>query len=177
MMHTILKRHTMVLTVALVVTLGTVGALVWFAHIVEKRTERVISAKEQLASYDENKKIFAEESKLLAAIGEREAILEQYRIRPETTPELLSQLEDLARATAVEFSIVAVQTPGEGDKQKLLIDIAANGTRSALDAFLKALSHQTYQVRFTRASLFANKDTAATVGTWGVLASLEIVSY
>lgn len=165
------------LVIAITATLLTIGALWLLTRIVEQRTQRVISAKEQLASYDENKKIFAEESKLLAVIGERETVLEQYRIRPETTPELLSQLEDLARTNGVEFSIVAVQTPGEGDKQKLLIDIAANGTRGALDAFLKSLSHQTYQVRFTKASLFANKDTAATTGTWGVLASLEILSY
>lgn len=181
-MQSLFKRHILTLITAATIAIGVIVALWLFARVVERRTNRVISAKEQLASYEENKKIFAEESKLLAAIAERETSLEHYRITPESTPELLSSIESLAATHGVTFSITAVQTPGEGEHQKLIVDFSAEGSRAALDTFIAALSHQTYQVKFDRVSLFAGQSTAPSEGAagafgWSVLASIQIVSY
>ncbi len=193
MMHSILKRHIIILVVMATTALLAIASVWFLARMVEARTVRVISAKDQLASYEENKKIFTDESRLLALIRERETRLEAYRITPGFTPELLSALEDLAESYGVVFSIVSVQTPGEGATQKLLIDFSAEGSRTALDAFLVALSHQTYQLRFMRASLFIDRNIKPVVtdGTpttpaptkipaapkWSLLATVEVVSY
>lgn len=192
MMHTLIKKHIVFLSIALLACIICVGGMWRFATIMHAKKAKVITAKQALASYEENKKIFADESLALASIGDRATRLEQYRVTSDTTPELLSKLEDLAKQYKVDFAITTVQAVD--DSKKLLIDFSSKGSTGSVDAFLAALSRQTYEVRFTKFSLFADNSTPPPVvptqpgitpaapvvipgSTWEVLASIEIVSF
>ncbi len=176
MMHTTLKHHTSTLIVtAILFIAGAIGF--WrFTDLMDDKKTAVITAKEQLAAYEASKQIFTEESKALAQITERVSVLEQYRVTSATTPELLSSLEDLAGMHGVDFAITTVTTPGTGQSQKLLIDVSGKGSRESIDAFLKALLHQPYQLKFTKLSLFADEGSTV-AGQWSVLASIQIMSF
>jgi len=177
-----LKKHTIGLTVSIIVFFAGAVGLWRFAVHMQAKKERVIAAKEQLKAYEENKKIFLEESEALSAIAGRVVSLEAYRITPATTPELLSALEALAQAHAVEFAITTVQTPGaQNVGQRLLVDFSAKGAPGRVDAFLLDLGRQSYQTKFTKFALFAigpdSESALPRVAEWEVLASMQIVSY
>ena len=184
-MHALIKKHVVYLIIASLVLVASVLGLWRFGVSMHVRIEKVIVAKSALVSYEENKKIYAEESAALARIGARAARLETYRITTQTTPQLLSSLEDLARQYGLEFAITAVQTPGTTGSQKLVVDFSAKSTAPAIDAFLVALSQQTYQVKFNTFSLFAEvppapdptRPVVSRVPGWELLASIEILSF
>ncbi|HWC57571.1 MAG TPA: hypothetical protein VG621_01280 [Candidatus Paceibacterota bacterium] len=172
--------------------LGTLAGallLVSMVRLVKSRMGKVLAADTQLASYQANKEIFAQEATSLAAIKQKVETLAGYEITSDTIPQLLSSMEALAQRDAIDFSITTVQTPGNGSKQQLLIDFSAKGTQKNLDAFLGDLTHQSYQIAFTKLSLFAESDTSFGTGAagntstlpppggWDVLASIRVMSY
>ncbi len=187
MMKSIIRKHIVTVVVVSIAFLGMAFSIWRFEHLMKDKQDRVISVKEQLASYNENKIIFAEESLALAKITERVDALDKYRIRASTTPELLSSLEDLALKNNVKFSIT---TADNNVKGKLIIGFSASGSRTAIDSFLDQLSHQTYQIKFTKISIFADtiqspeslgtpeiKTPVPKIQEWQVLANIEILSF
>lgn len=201
MTTTILKKHIVALALAVLGVCGGTFLILTMGRLVKSRMAKVITADEQLASYQANKKVFAEEAASIASIKQTVATLGSYQITSDTIPQLLSSMEALAQKDAVQFSITAVQTPGKSGNQKLFVDFSATGSEKSLDTFLADMTHQTYQIAFTKLSLFANTDnsfgsvpppsttvtststgaatTTATppVGGWDILASIQVVSY
>jgi hypothetical protein len=192
MNNTPVKKHIIVLITTVILCGICFAGLSYFANLMYVKKNKVLTIKEQLASYDQNKKIFSEESSALAAIGTRVSALESYFITSASTPQLLSGLEELGQKNNIDFTITSVQTPGAGAaNQKLLIDFSAKGSAAQLDAFFTALSHQSYQIVFTKFSLFADgvsqnsqalaaptsKIAPKGVPQWAALASIEVISF
>lgn len=173
MSTTRLKHHIVVLFCMIVLAAGTMTALHFFIRYLHQQEHALLVAHTRIASYDQNKKIFADESAALVALAERITRVEAYTVTPATTPALLSSLEALAQTHGVEFTINSVQT-GKQKTERLVIDFSGSGNMKNLDVFLQDLSRQTYQVKFTKLSLFADRTVA---GQWSVLASIQIMSF
>lgn len=186
------KQQIVLVLVALGVFLVAFVAFAYAGKFVDTRKQRVLTAKRQLVSYEENKKIFAEESIALKGLADRVDALEAKRVTSATTPELLSALEALAREMGVQFAITTVQAPDQLNKvSTLTITFSAQGSANALDMFMDALMHQEYAVRVTKLSLFADTTADATITTgankasttktkplsWSMLAAIDIVSF
>lgn len=195
MTNSLIKKHIVLLVLSSILFIGAAGGVWYFVSRLQQKKNAVIAARQQLTAYEENKKIFSEESEALEAIGSRVAALEAYRITTATTPALLSSLEALATKNGVEFSITTVQTPKvQNADPKLLIDFSAKGSATHVDAFLQDLSHQSYQIKFTKLSLFVDGTTNTVVGAdlsapstktktalpsteWQVSASIQVISF
>ncbi len=189
-MPALIKKHIVLLLISVLVLAACVLGMWRFETLMRLKKEKVLTAKQELATYDANKKIFAEESQALAVIGQRVAALETYRVTTDTTPELFSAIENLAQKNGVVFAITTVRTLGAQKKETLTIDFSATGTIAQVDMFLQQLSRQPYQIVFKKFSLY--RTTAGqsllrpegvvgpalpAVPLWEVLASIEVVSF
>ncbi|HVY36130.1 MAG TPA: type 4a pilus biogenesis protein PilO [Candidatus Paceibacterota bacterium] len=173
------------------------GVLLWRAEtLLQARKARVLDVRDQLASYEQNKKTFAEESKTLETIRSRVQALEADVVTTATVPDTLSHLEALAKSDGVAFSITNVQN-GQSDSSQpsgLTIDFTANGSFAALSMFINHVLSQPYQVNFVRFALSAasKSDTtpsivsstgtgsAPTVGSgsgWNLIAGIQVISF
>lgn len=191
-MKSILHKQTTYLIIAVLFFCASVFGALWFLHNMQQKSARVVAVKEQVASYQENKKIFAEESKQLKSLSDHTKELEAKTITPATTPDLLSSLEKLAQSNYVDFAITSVQTPeANTEAAKLIIDFSAKGALAALDGFLAALEHQQYQIRINHFSLHRDmtlvpdglpvvKGKGVQVprsAKWELVVSMQIMSY
>lgn len=166
-------RHIIVF--ALLVIVVALGGVLTYRAVVhtEAQVVRIRELQRRTTSYADNKKLFALEAQAVSDLAKRISADEQYLITTATTPVFLSNLEALAQAYGVEFTITGVQTPGK-QKNKLMIDFAASGELSQVQAFLAALSRQTYQVSFAKLALFLDQKSST---TWDALASMQVVSF
>jgi Tfp pilus assembly protein PilO len=190
-MKSLLRRYTISTTISILVFCSTVIGLIWFGLLMDAKRNRVLDTKQQLASFDLNRKVLIEESQEFKAIAARLTTLETYRVGDGDTPELLSSLESLAKTYGVEFTITTVQTAvATADAPaKLSIDFSVHGPFSAIQQFVDTLNHQAYQIRFTAFSLLAVTPPVvepvagqpvapvSTVRSWDLLASMEVVSF
>lgn len=191
MINSIYKKHLVLLVVTILILLISIFGLWQFENLMQIKIDRVISVKEQLASYEENKKIYSEEAVQISSISERVQALDQYRITTKTTPDLLSKLEDLAFKNGVDFSITSAEAQGANKTgEKLLIGFSAKGNATNINNFIDQLSHQTYQLKFTKFSMYSNinqvvekelditsKQRPPKSTQWEVLSTIEITSF
>lgn len=168
------RRHIVVLiTLSILAAASGVGVYAGVRYL-KRETVNTVNARERIASYERNAKIFADESAALADLQNKVTTMESYIVTPATTPTLLSSIEALAATHAIEFTITSAQTPGKS-KDKLIVDFSATGSMKAVSAFLDDLGHQTYQVKMNKLSLFADRTTIK--GEWNALGSIQIMSF
>lgn len=176
-MESLYKKKLMHVILSALLLAVLILVLAIFARSMEYKKQQVIDIKERLASYEQNKKIFQDETKRLGRAGERVAMLEAARVTTENLPTLLSSLETLALNRSVTFAITQVETPlVETGPQKLTISFSAQGSLVNLQAFLSDINHQVYQVRFTSFSLYLDKE-AKGGPAWDVLGGFEVISF
>lgn len=176
-MESLYRKKSIQLIVCTIILFGLVGALGLFAQSMERKKQKVIDIKERLASYEQNKKIFQQETKRLERVGERTWALEAKRITSENLPALLSSIESLAAAQGVTFAITQVETPVvDVGPQKLTIAFSAQGSFANLQALLHAMTHQVYQVTFTTFSLYSDPSAKSGAG-FDMLGTIEVISF
>lgn len=166
--------HILILVLTGILVVGAGYALIRFVEYLHITQQVVIASDDRVASYEQNKKIFADEFIAVGDLSTRVKKLESYIITTATTPALLSSLEDLARARHVEFSITSVQNLGKQKTERLTIDFSASGDSSSISAFIEDLSHQTYQIKFNKFSLFGDGTSA---GKWNALGTIQVMSF
>lgn len=186
-MNTLYRKQIATTIITFLVGGVALAGLIQFGFTMREKQLHVLDIKKQLASYDINKKIFADESKSLESIEARIENLEKYRVTEDSVPALLSSLESMAQDKNVTFAITTVSSPvAKAEKPTLSIDVAARGTFENVTSFLEDLQSQPYEIQFTRFSLFiSNTDTEenTTILTkkmleeWELLASIKIISF
>lgn len=157
-----------------VAAIAGVYGLARFVTYLRSAQLSVVTAEDRIASYDKNKKIFADEFVAVGELTTRIKTLESLTITPATTPTLLSSIEDLARTHHIDFSITSVQNPGKQKTERLIIDFSAAGDSAAIMAFVDDLSHQRYLVKFAKFSLISD---GTPKGGWNALGSMQIMSF
>lgn len=187
-MKSIIRKQIVVFGIMVVFFVATLIGIWYGSTVMTAKQESVAAAKERLASYERNKRTFAEESVVLKKIEERIVAREADIITEATVPQLLSSLETLAQNSSVDFAITAVQTPVEKDEQKsLIIDFSGKGTYGQLMEFATTVMAQQYQVMYTNFSLRAVRTTTFVQGAprvsvpenaeWQLLATVKILSF
>lgn len=180
-MEAIYKKHVIHFVIAVVFTGLALFGLWRFGASMRAKELRAQEIKEHLASYEQNKKVYAQESVELKNISERISKLERHRITVDTVPQLLSSLEAMAQEHEIAFDIATVKLPKNAeDAQTLVIDFSASGSYANVASYLQKLLSQSYEVRFTRFSLFRSNrvgETGLPDAKWELLASIEILSF
>lgn len=180
-MKALLRQHYIVLA-SMVVTIILVGIGFFFLlNLMKEREARVHEVKQTLATYEQNKKIFAEENKKIQNLNTRITALEAKRITEASVPNLLSSFEVMAQERSVSVTITSVQTPLIDGKKRLYIDLASTGTFQGINAFIEEILSQPYQIRFAKLSLYQDEAPSTGPGVptvqWQMLASLEVISF
>lgn len=175
-MRNLLKKQITALIISGILLILIILIVLFFLHSMGQKVEKVTTVKQQIASYQDNKKVISEETDRINKLKDHINMLESYSITPTTTPELLSELENLANLNNIDFAITSVQTTNA----KLVIDFSAKGGLDAIDKFLYVLKHQYYQVQIL--SITMQKETSVKTPTlnsqqWGVSVSMQIMSY
>ncbi len=190
-MKQILKKHIIIFIIALTCFFAVVIGFVFLFKKFNQMFNQVNSSKERLVSFEENKKIFSEESKDLDNIKNKTDSLEKYIITQATVPNLLSSFESLAKNNNLDFSISSVVAPDINyPESKFSIGFMAKGKEEDIAKFLFLLEHQTYQINFVQFLLKHNISLEKVVGNekkfevvtnqenpTELTASIQIISY
>lgn len=195
-MNTILKKHIISLVLSTVLFVGCVFGILFFISSMNNKITSVTTIKEQIASYQKNKKAFDDEAAKLKALENRLSNLESQVVTTETLPSLLSSFESLATKNGTTFEITSVQTPVVDGKTQLLIDFTDKGSYAQVKSFLDQLQHQSFEIKFSKLYLFSDQgetQSQATTGTlsvtkvkapvvvkekqWQGVATIEVVSF
>lgn len=193
-MNTILKKHTIALIVLIIALLAGAAGVLYLFYSMNGKVAQVVAVKERIASYQKNKKAFADEAQKLKVLDGRVDTLESSIVTSEQVPQLLSQFETLALASGTSFEITSVQTPIENEKTKLVVEFNTKGSYAQIDSFLKKLEHQAFQIKITQLFLLGSVEekVEATSGTlpagtkqpvvqkaptWQAVATVEILSF
>lgn len=190
-MKTILRRHTTLSIILALITLFLIAGLLFLLRLVDQRLTKVLDIKEQIATYEINKKSFSEEAQEVKSLQARFEKLQGLVVTPANLPAVLSKIESLSKLQNLEFEITGVTTPVEEEKAKLRIDFTAVGSFSETSAFLDTLSHQTFATSFKRLEMVAvpkaevvlTKDQKKPIVSkpselkWRVFGTLEILSF
>lgn len=169
-----LKKQILSFAAALFSLIVALVALSFVSSQLKTREQRVLSARDQLASFEQHKRIFEEEAKQLSVLKTKIESFEQYLLSEAMVPELLSSFEQMAQARSVQFVISAVQyTPATQTRDPLLsIDITATGTIAAIEAFIQDILSQSYQAHFSRFTL-----SSVGEGQWQFSGGVTITSF
>jgi Tfp pilus assembly protein PilO len=179
-MEPIYKKHVIRFVVAVLFTGISLFGLWRFGSSMRTKQLRAQEIKEHLASYEQNKKVYAQESIELKNINDRISKLEHYRVTVDSVPQLLSSLEAMAAGRNVMFDISNVKVPKTPEeKQSLFIDFSGSGSYADIESFLQAIVSQPYEVKFTNFSLFRSTRAGgvASEASWEILGSIEILSF
>jgi hypothetical protein len=185
-MQRIFKKH-LILAIILFIGIGVLAAgFVFFLRFIEKRSVRVLEIKEEIATYEINKRSFSEEAQEIKALEARVLALEEHVVTSATLPGVLSYLETLAGERGVIFQITGVSTPTEKDQKKLRIEFSLEGSFALVQEFLDLLLKQPFATAFTRLEFSAEPKiqplegdpvVAPLTDRWRVLGTLEILSF
>lgn len=185
-MQRIFKKH-LILAIILFVGIGVLTAgFIFFLRFIEKRSVRVLEIKEEIATYEINKRSFSEEAQEIKALEARVATLEEFVVTPQTLPNVLSRLEARAVEKGVTFQITGVSTPTEQDQKKLRIEFSLEGSFLLVQEFLETLLQQPFATAFTKLEFSAEPKIQPLEGDpvvaprtdgWRVLGTLEILSF
>lgn len=180
-MKPFLRQHYIILIVTALTAIVVGIGFFFLFNLMRKREARVREVRQTLATYEQNKKIFAEEHKKIQDINARIAALETQRITEASIPTLLSSFEAMAQEHGVSVSITSVQTPLIEGETQLYIDLASAGNFRGVSTFIDALLSQPYQIRFAKLSIYQDTGQSAASevldAQWQMLASLEVISF
>jgi Tfp pilus assembly protein PilO len=177
-MKPLIRRHIIAAIVSFVLLITVLGGLGWFISTLKTREARVIEVRDRLASYEQNKRRLSEETAMLGTLRDQVSRLEQYVITEDTTPALLSSVEQMAKAQGIDFVLTAVAATSQTavTPAKLHIDFSAEGSFASIQRFVDTLLSQPYQIKVSRLSLFLIDNAKSTGGTWQLLAGIDIMS-
>ncbi len=183
-MKSLLIKQYIITGTIIVLFGGSLFALIHFISVMEKKKTNVIQAREHLASFEQNKRIFAEEAKEFEVIRQRIDFLEKNIITNATVPTVLSSIETMAKEKQIDFVITTVDTVMQNEiPSHLHIDFSASGTFDAINAFITTLLSQSYEVRFSRFSMYVSEESSSeeavvpSVAQWQLLAGIDIISF
>ena len=171
-MKALLKKQYITLALCAIVCAGVVAGFFFLLSSMKEKELRVYEVKQTLASYRQNKKIFAQENERVQELATRMTVLETKHITEATVPTLLSSFESMAESRRVMLSITSIQTPLIEGEKVLYVEISATGGFAEITALVEDMLSQAYQVRFVKLSVY--KDAGV---EWQMLASLEVVSF
>lgn len=176
-MKSLLRTHFIIAIISGLVCLGALVGVLRIHSSVEARKARVLEARDRLASFEQNKRVYTQEAAELGIIKARIEALEKTIVTSDSLPALLSSLESIAKANSVNFVITTVdqQAPKGAPGPVLHVDFSADGSYARLQSFVGALLSQAYQARFTKFSLYASGD-GKSGQTWQLLAGMDILS-
>ncbi len=194
-MDTLLKKQYIPLVITIIVCLfgGVVFGAVLFKMKI--KFEKTTELKQQLVSYEVNKKAFNDEADQIGLLQKRSAALESSIVNPATVPGLLSRLESLAEISGTKFEITSVQTVSENDSKRLSIACTTEGDYDQILNLFNLLQHQAFQVNIKDLNLFSEVETQSAVETpvagatnpktpptvkkikWHGVATIEIISF
>jgi Tfp pilus assembly protein PilO len=187
-----LKQHYIGLTFSILFAVATAIGFWKFSILMYTKQNRVREVKEQLAIYKGNKEIFEQETKQLKDLIDRASKLENYVVTPTTLPTFLSSIENLAKENKVDFNITSAQNGGkDANSAKLEISFTARGSLKTIDEFLNKITHQPYQINFTKFYLVSDsapvdansptdtKKTTPIIGTemWTLTSTMDVISF
>lgn len=167
-----LKKQYIALALSIIVCALICAGFFFLLSSMKGKESRVYEVKQTLATYRQNKKIFAQENVKLEELAQRMAVLETRHITEATVPTLLSSFELMAENRGVSLSITSIQTPLIEGEKVLYVEVSASGGFAELTSLVEGMLSQAYQMRFVKLSLY--KDASA---EWQMLASLEVVSF
>jgi len=183
-MKLLLRKHFIMAIVSFAVLVGSVLLFFGFSVSMREREARVIEARDRLASFEQNKRTFAQEANEFEVLKERIVSLEQKMITKESVPGLLSSLEAMADARKVKLIITAASTgTPKVPIGKLHIDFSATGSFSAVNAFVADMLSQDYLIQFTRFALFQGGSEGQPEGvpvigsSWQLTGGVDVVSF
>lgn len=177
-MKSLLQKQYIGVSIASVIMLGALVVLVVLFIVMKQRQARVHEVKETLATYEQNKKIFAKETATVDFLTTRIVSLESKKITEGSIPQLLSSIETIAEQKGVSITITSVQTPTIDGEEKLFLDIAIDGSFDASMMFTEALRSQEYQIKFSTFALHQEKSSTESQDlSWNVLATFEVISF
>ncbi len=162
----------------LIAAAAVAGGFFFLFDLMREREARVHEVKQTLASYEQNKKIFAQENQKLQNLNARIALLESKRITEATVPNLLSSFEAMAQKRGLSISITSVQTPLIDGEKRLYVDFSSSGDFQSISAFVDDILSEAYQVHFKKLALYQETTVeGSTAAPWQMLASLEVISF
>ncbi|MFZ4500529.1 MAG: hypothetical protein ACOYMZ_03515 [Minisyncoccia bacterium] len=167
-----LKKHYSILALTAIVCVLVCAGFFFLLSSMKEKEVRVYEVKQMLATYRQNKKIFAQENEKMRELSMRMAALETKHITEATVPTLLSSFESMAERRGVSLSIASIQTPLIEGEKVLYVEVSASGGFAELTSLVEDMLSQAYQLRFVKLSLY--EDTS---GQWQMFASLEVVSF
>jgi hypothetical protein len=179
-MKSITRAHLIAAILSCVMLIVTVVALFIFMRKIRAQEQRVLDARDRLASYEQNKRRLSEENAELDVIRGRVTTLEQYVITEDSAPTFLSSIETIAKNNGVDFTLTAAAATTATPKTpaKLHIDFSADGSFANIQRFLSQLFSQPYELRMTRLSLYLTDSANAQAnGAWQLLAGIDVVSF
>jgi hypothetical protein len=184
-MDHLFRKHFIRFLIAIAFFMSACVGLWYISSTMHIKILRVVEVKQHLASYEQNKKTFIQETARFKAIASRVSDIEQHRITISNVPNLLSSIEAQAVQEGITLTITSVDAPKKPtDAQELSIDFLASGTSGQIESLVKKLQSQPYEVSFSKFSLYrdvAQNTTALPIvptgGQWQLLGRLKIVSF
>ena len=194
-MDTLLKKQYVPLVITIVLCLF--GGVVFSAVIFKMKIkfEKTTELKQQLVSYEVNKKAFNDEADQINLLQKRSSALESSMVNSTTVPGLLSHLESLAELSGIKFEITSVQTVSENDSKRLSIACTTEGGYDQILNLFNSLQHQAFQVNIKNLNIFSEVETQSVVEApgagatnpktpplikkikWHGIATIEIISF
>lgn len=185
-MKSIFRKHLFFGIFLFIVLIILAAGVFFFIRLIQRQSVKVHQLKEDIATYEVNKRSFSEEAQQIKELQGRLQILQGYVVSAATLPSLLSTLESRAVEEGVTFQITGVVTPTEQDQKKLRIDFSLSGSLANVRAFLDLLLSQPFAAAFTRLEFAADpqivpldqlEQTSAREESWRVIGTLEILSF
>ncbi len=185
-MESFVKKSIITTTILGIVLITTGAGLFYFSSAMIDRQKLVLDAKERLASYEQNKRAFAEESiKLKELVGQIDAYKKD-AVSIGSVPQFLSSIESIAATYDIEFTITAAETvENENNSKELFVDISAVGDFENIISFSNEILQKRYQLQFVNFSLFREEQQKDIEGNfvtptkpleWSLLARIKIVT-
>ncbi len=185
-MESFVKKSIITAAILGVVFVATGAGLFYFSLAMIDRQKLVLDAKERLASYEQNKRAFAEESIKLKELVGRIDSYKQDAVSLASVPQFLSSLEAIAVTHNIEFTITAAETvENENDSKELFVDVSAVGGFEDIVSFSNEILQKRYQLQFVSFSLFREEQQKDIEGNfvaptkpleWNLLARIKIVT-
>lgn len=168
-MKKILRQHSITLGFALIGMAAVIGLGAVLLVQIDTKVKTIGEIKERIASYQKNKKAFTDEVAKIQGLEKRVSTLESSVVTSESVPVLLSSLETLAKNEGVTFEITSVQTPTEGDTQKLFVECSIVGSRTKVLSFLNIVQRQSFLVSMQRLFVYSEEGQVRSPVSAGVL--------
>ena len=187
-MKSLLRRHYIIFIFSTILLVASFFGLLAFVASMSKRLQRVMEVRDRLATFEQNKRTFADEAVEFEKIRERVALLEKNILTNASIPYVLSALEEMAKTKNIDFAITTAEIVSTKGPTYLHVDFSASGTFENIEKLVDEILSQPYQTKFSRFSLYFNKNIESEAGpesvkikpttaTWQLLAGIDIMSF